>query len=194
MDALLLMNGVRKTAACTALALGVLAGMGLAAPSVSAAEQTLEVFGGAKWAFNPGYEFPGAKGDRRFETVDGRDALVVNYDFTAGGAYVIAGTRVEVGEEAAGLRFDLRADRDLKILVRIEDAEKQTHQYSLLYDTPGEWKTLSIDLKEPPQKSFGGPADGVMHRPVAKLWIGVGRGGTTIDPGEAAFSRIRTID
>lgn len=194
MERFLLMNGIRRTAVCAVLPLIVLAGMGPVSPSASAAERPLDVFGGAKWAFNPGYEFPGATGNRRFETVDGRDALVVNYDFTAGGAYVIAGTRVEVGEEAAGLRFDVRADRDLKILVRLEDAEKQTHQYSLLYDTPGEWKTLSIDLREPPQKSFGGPADGVMHRPIAKMWIGVGRGGTTIEPGEAAFSRIRTID
>ena len=164
------------------------------ASPVAAAEHPLELFGGPKWAFNPGYEFPGAAGNRRFETVDGRDALVVDYDFTAGGAYVIAGTRVEIGEGAAGLLFDVRADRDLKILVRIEDVAKQTHQYTLIYDTPGAWKTLSIDLGATPPKSFGGPADGVLRRPVTTFWFGVGRGGTTLEPGEAAISAIRTVE
>lgn len=162
--------------------------------SLSAAENPLDLLGGAKWAFNPGYEFPGARGDRRFETVEGRDALMVNYDFTGGGAYVIAGTRVEIAEGATELRFDVRADRNLKIVVRLEDAEKQTHQYPLLYETPGEWQTLSVDLKGVPPKSFGGPVDGVIHFPISKFWVGVGKGGTTLEPGEMAVSKIRIVE
>lgn len=163
-------------------------------PQLPAAENPLDILGGPKWAYNPGYEFPGAKGDRRFETVDGRDALVVSYDFTNGGAYVIAGTRVEIAEGAAELRFDVRADRNLKVVVRLEDAEKQTHQYNLLYETPGEWQTLSLDLKATPPKSFGGSADGVIHFPISKFWVGIGKGGTALEPGEVAVSKIRTVE
>jgi hypothetical protein len=163
-------------------------------PQLSAAENPLDILGGPKWAFNPGYEFPGAKGDRRFETVDGREALVVSYDFTNGGAYVIAGTRVEIAEGASELRFDVRADRNLKLVVRLEDAEKQTHQYNVLYETPGQWQTLSLDLKAAPPKSFGGPSDGVIHYPVSKFWVGIGKGGSALEPGEAAVSHIRTAE
>lgn len=163
-------------------------------PQLPAAETPLDILGGPKWAWNPGYEFPGAKGDRRFETVDGRDALVVNYDFTGGGAYVIAGTRVEIAAGASSLDFDVRAHRNLKIVVRLEDAEKQTHQYNVLYENPGQWQTLSLDLKATPPKSFGGSADGVIHYPIRKFWIGIGKGGTALDPGEAAVSKIRTVE
>lgn len=163
-------------------------------PQLPAAEKPFDILGGPKWAFNPGYEFPGAKGDRRFETVDGREALVVNYDFTGGGAYVIVGTRVEVTEGTSELRFDVRADRNLKIVVRLEDAEKQTHQYNLLYENPGQWETLSLDLKAAPPKSFGGPADGVIHYPISKFWVGIGKGGTSLEPGEVAVSMIRTVE
>ncbi|MFZ4779484.1 MAG: hypothetical protein ACOYM3_29325 [Terrimicrobiaceae bacterium] len=163
-------------------------------PQLAADENLLQILGGPKWAFNPGYEFPGAKGDRRFETVDGRDALIVNYDFTGGGAYVIAGTRVEIDERASELRLDVRADRKLKIVVRLEDAEKQTHQFTLHYETPEEWQMLSLDLKAPPPKSFGGPADGVIHHPISRLWVGVGKGGTTLEPGAVAISNIRTSE
>ncbi len=50
-----------------------------------AGETDLALFGGAKWTFYPGYEFPGAKGASRIETVDDRNALVLAYDFTGGG-------------------------------------------------------------------------------------------------------------
>jgi len=163
-------------------------------PQSPAAENILDIIGGPKWAYNPGYEFPGAKGDRRFETVDGRESLVVKYDFTDGGAYVIVGTRVEIAEGASELRFDVRADRNLKIVVRLEDAEKQTHQYNLLYETPDRWQTLSLDLKATPPKSFGGSADGVMHYPISKFWVGIGKGSTALEPGEIAVSRIRTLE
>ena len=162
--------------------------------SLPAAENPMDLFGGTKWAFNPGYEFPGAKGDRRFDTVDGRQSLVVNYDFTGGGAYVIAGTRVEIAEGTSEFRFDVRADRNLKVVVRLEDAEKQTHQYNLLYENPGQWQTLSLDLKATPPKSFGGSADGVIHYPISKFWVGIGKGGTSLEPGEVAVSMIRTVE
>jgi hypothetical protein len=173
--------------------IGVLAISALLA-SLPAAETTLDVLSGKKWAFYPGYEFPGAKGTCRLESVDNRDALVIEYDFTGGGAYVLAGTPVEIAQGPAELRFDVKADREMKIIVRIEDSEKQTHQYNLLSNAAGEWETLTVDLAKPANKSFGGPADGVIHYPITKFSVAVGKGKTTTEPGTAAISNIRTAE
>lgn len=173
--------------------IGVLAFAALLASS-PAAETTLDVFGGKKWAFYPGYEFPGAKGTCRLESVDGRDALVIEYDFTGGGAYVLAGTPVDIAQGPAELRFDIKADREIKVIVRIEDSAKQTHQYNLLSKAAGEWETLTVDLAKPANKSFGGPADGVIHYPITKFSVAVGKGKTTAEPGTAAISNVRTAE
>lgn len=160
-----------------------------------AGETALDVLSGKKWAFYPGYEFPGAKGTCRLESVDGRDALVIEYDFTGGGAYVLAGTPVDIAQGPAELRFDVKADREMKIIVRIEDSAKQTHQYNLLSKAAGEWETLTVDLAKPANKSFGGPADGVIHYPITKFSVAVGKGKTTAEqPGSAAISNVRTAE
>ena len=153
-----------------------------------AAENPLEVLSGGKWSFYPGYEFPGAKGTTRLETVDGRNAVIVSYDFSGGGVYVIAGTPVDIAEGSKAISFAVRSDRELKLMVRLEDSSKQTHQYQLAYEASNEWQTLQIDLKAPPKGFFGGPKDGVIHYPVTKLWVGVGKGKTTGEPGEIAVS------
>lgn len=143
-----------------------------------------------KWAFYPGYEFPGAKGASRLETVDGRNAAVLEYDFTNGGAYVMTGVPVAIAESVRSVQFDLKADRDLKIVVRLEDSSKQTHQFPLRYDKPDEWQTFLIDLTLPAKKSFGGANDGVYHFPLVKIWIGVGKGDTSLNPGQVAISKV----
>ncbi len=174
-------------------AVGLLAFGSLLASSL-AAETTLDVLSGKKWAFYPGYEFPGAKGTCRLESVDNRDALVIEYDFTGGGAYVLAGTPVAINQGPKELRFDVKANQEMKMIVRIEDSEKQTHQYNLLYKAAGEWETLTVDLAKPANKSFGGPADGEIHYPITKFSVAVGKGKTTAEPGTAAISNIRTVE
>jgi len=166
----------------------------LAPDALAGEEKPLDLPGSTQWAYYPGYEFPGAKGGRRLENTDGRDAVIVSYDFSGGGAYIIAGAKVEIAQGAAELRFDVRADRELKILVRMEDSEKQTHQYPLHYDTPGQWQTMTIRFGEPAAKSFGGPADGTIRYPILKFWAGVGKSQAAMEPGEAAFSNFRLFE
>ncbi len=160
--------------------------------SAHAAETALDILNGKKWAFYPGYEFPGAKGTCRLESVDGRDALVIEYDFTGGGAYVLAGTPVDINQGPSELKFDVKSDRETKMIVRIEDSDKQTHQYNLIYKDAGSWETLTVDLTKPASKSFGGSADGAIHYPVTKFSVAVGKGKTTAEPGTAAISNVRT--
>lgn len=160
---------------------------------VRAEETEVDLFSGTSWAFYPGYEFPGAKGNRRLESMEGRNALVVSYDFTGGGAYVMAGAPVTIEEGAREITFAVKADRPLKIMVRLEDSTKQTHQYQLLYESGSDWETLKVDLSEKPKGSFGGPKDGVIHFPIAKFWVGVGKGQTTGEPGEVSVSSLKVI-
>lgn len=156
-----------------------------------AGESDLDLLGGTKWTFYPGYEFPGAKGASRLEAVDDRNALVLAYDFTGGGAYVAAGAVAEIPEGSKELLVDVKADRELKIMVRLEDSTRQTFQYQLAYETGGAWQTLKVDLTGPPKGSFGGAKDGTIHYPITKLWLGVGKGKTTADPGEVSFSAVK---
>ncbi len=178
------------------IAKALLAGLAFAGLLVSsqAAETTLDILSGKKWAFYPGYEFPGAKGTCRLESVDNRDALVIEYDFTGGGAYVLAGIPVDINQGPSELRFDVKSDRETKMIVRLEDSDKQTHQYNLLYKDAGSWEMLSVDLAKPASKSFGGSADGVIHYPITKFSIAVGKGKTTAEPGTAAISNVRTVE
>lgn len=164
------------------------------ASDLPASETPIEILSGGKWSFYPGYEFPGAKGTSRLETIEGRDGLSVSYDFSGGGAYVISGTRVEIPDGTKEIRADVRADREIKVMVRLEDSAKQTHQYQLRYETPGEWQTLSLALGQPAKGSFGGPKDGIIHYPILKLSIGVEKGKTTMEPGEMAVTAIRTYE
>jgi hypothetical protein len=159
-----------------------------------AAETPMEVLSGRKWSLYPGYEFPGAKGTSRLETIDGRDGLVVTYDFSGGGAYVISGTMVDIPDGTKEIRADIRADREIKVMVRLEDSAKQTHQYQLRYETPGEWQMLSLALGQPAKGSFGGPKDGIIHFPILKFSIGVEKGKTTMEPGEMTVTAIRIFE
>jgi len=166
----------------------------VAHPGLLAADADLDLFAGQKWAFYPGYEFPGAKGSVQMQEVDGKKAATLNYDFTGGGAYVMTGTRTDLAGTPKGIRFEVKGDRELKIVFRLEDSSGQTHQYQLLYQRPGEWQPLDVDLTVPPKSSFGGPKDGVIHFPLTKIWFGVGKGKTTAEPGEASFSSVRSIE
>ncbi len=156
--------------------------------ALKAEERDLDLFSGTKWAFYPGFEFPGAKGDRRLETVDNKKALILSYDFTGGGAYIMAGMSVNIPEGSKEVNFEVKADRIVKVMVRLEDSLKQTHQYQIIYEGDNEWRSIKVDLTGPSLGSFGGPKDGVIHYPIAKLWIGVGKGKTTLEPGEIAIS------
>ena len=154
----------------------------------------LGLFSGKKWTFYPGYEFPGAKGSLRLEKVDDRDALILAYDFSGGGAYVAAKVPIEILEGATALHFDVKADRKHKLVLRLVDSSKQTFQWGeLRYDQPGNWQPMAISLTTPPRKSFGGASDGVIPYPMVELFLGVAKSdlGSSASPGEVSVSGAR---
>ncbi|CAN5688686.1 hypothetical protein BH09VER1_BH09VER1_03830 [soil metagenome] len=156
----------------------------------AAAGTNLELFSGKKWTFYPGYEFPGAKGSLRLEKVDDKDALIVAYDFSGGGAYVAAKTPLEILEGATALRFNVKADRKHKLVLRLVDSTKQTLQWELRYDQPDQWQQVEIPLAGPVKAHFGGQNDGVIHFPVVELSVGVAKSGlgSAGAPGEVSMA------
>ena len=100
----------------------MLAGRGMAD---DAAGMDLALFSGPKWSFNKGPEFPGATGATALEKLDGRDAVTLSYDFSGGGAYVAARVPIDLAEGCTQLKFEAKADRLVKVVVRLIDS---THQ------------------------------------------------------------------
>lgn len=158
--------------------------------SADPAGTKLELFSGQKWTFYPGYEFPGAKGALRQEKVDDKDALIIAYDFTGGGAYVAGKVAAEIPEGATALRISVKADRKQKLMLRLVDSTKQTLQWELRYDQPEQWQELSVPLTSPVKSHFGGQNDGTIHFPLVEVMLGVAKSGlgSAGAPGEVALA------
>ena len=144
----------------------------------------------AKWAFYGGYEFPGAKGTVTRQNLEDREIVNLFYDFSGGGAYVAAKGTLEIPEGATEFRFTAKADRPHKLVLRLVDATKQTHQWELRYDRAGQWQDFSVDLTKPAKKSFGGANDGTMNFPLREVMLCVAKSdlGSAANPGEVWFA------
>lgn len=148
----------------------------------------------AQWGFYGGYEFPGAKGTVSRQNAEDREVVNLYYDFSGGGAYVAAKGAVEIPEGPAEFRFSAKADRPHKLVLRLVDATKQTHQWEIRYDQPGQWQDFSVDLTKPAKKSFGGASDGVMSYPLREVMLCVAKSdlGSSKNPGEVWFACPKT--
>jgi hypothetical protein len=144
----------------------------------------------AKWGFYGGYEFPGAKGTVTRQNAEDREVVNLFYDFSGGGAYVAAKGTLEIPEGATEFRFAAKADRPHKLVLRLVDATKQTHQWELRYEQAGQWQDFSVDLTKPAKKSFGGASDGVMNYPLREIMLCVAKSdlGSSKNPGEVWFA------
>lgn len=140
----------------------------------------------AKWGFYGGYEFPGAKGAVSRQNAEDREVVNLYYDFSGGGAYVAAKGVVEIPEGPTEFRFSAKADRPQKLVLRLVDVTKQTHQWEIRYDQPGQWQDFSVDLTKPAKKSFGGAGDGVMNYPIREVILCAAKSdlGSSGSPGE----------
>lgn len=127
---------------------------------------------GGTWKFNPGAEFPGAKG--MFETrIDGgRPVGVLTFDFSEGGKYVAAFTAMKLPSGYGEIRFRAKSEATDRLAVRLVDATNQVHQFGLAYSNKGEWQDLRVELtgKKSPH-FFGGANDGRIHYPIKYFWL-----------------------
>ncbi len=106
----------------------------------------LRLFSGRQpWKFWNGAEFPGAKGSFQLAQVHGQRAGVLSYNFSGGGRYVDAITRLSIAH-AGALRFAMRSATPQSVLVRITDHTGQTLQFYRAYDSIGHWRYFHINL------------------------------------------------
>jgi len=150
--------------------------------------ESFDVFGGRDWTFYGGYEFPGAEGNLRPTRLDDREAVVLSFDFTKGGAYVAGRVVVEIPESAKTFSFAAKSDRPLKLTLRVKDSTDQIHTYKPVYDQAGEWQNFSVDLREDVAGHFGGANDGTIHFPIRQVTLGVVKDKAATAPGEIFFA------
>lgn len=149
---------------------------------------SFEVFEGKKWTYYGGFEFPGAEGNLRTSRIDDRDAVVLAFDFTNGGAYVAGRVQVEIPESAQTFSFSAKSDRRLGLTLRVKDAADQIHTFKPVYELIGEWQNFSFTLREESAGHFGGPNDGVIHFPIRQVTLGVVKDNEGSPTGEVLFS------
>lgn len=126
------------------------------------------------WIFGNGSEFPGAQGSFEVSQADKPNSLKADYcgklkfDFSNGGAYVAALTRIDPlllqqadGESFSALQLNLYRPEGTRVKIRLTDSSDQTFQKEIR-SVPDEWSKVSttLDLWE---SSWGGSNDGVFH-------------------------------
>ncbi|WP_269524528.1 hypothetical protein [Coraliomargarita parva] len=146
----------------------------LACSNAQAQDRSLLVFEpGTRWVFINGAEFPpGGKGNFELkEAENGMPEGVLNYDFSLGGKYVGAETRVDLPDGYSELRIRAKAEQALTLGLRLKDSTGQVHQWQLAYADAGKWQTLRVKLGARAPQHFSGANDAVLHYPVKSLQI-----------------------
>lgn len=120
-------------------------------------------------AFYPGSEFPGAKGG--LELKDGE--LRLDFDFTAGGAYVMARYPLSPKRYLKRVAFETRHEAPCGLSVRYIDSTQQTFQRGFpAAATTGDWRRIEFDPADTKGVGhWGGANDGVAHPPFSALEI-----------------------
>lgn len=141
-----------------------------------------------EWGLSEGREFPGARGTIGVREVEGRRALVLEWDFADGGRYVSANWLPRTPVAADELRLTLcSAVGHLPLLLRFVDATGEHLQAQVEVDLTGGWQELSFPIRRPWGNTWAGNKDGVIDQPLRGVWIGVRKNGVT--QGEVALSR-----
>jgi hypothetical protein len=122
--------------------------------------------GSDQWQFSPGGEFPGAKGRLVSRAGDG---VVLEYDFTGGGAYVAAYYRFKEPAHIKALQFRLRKPQAASITLRVTDSHEQTFQKSVLHPS-ADWSTYRCRLGSW-TGHWGGTNDGICRPPFRQVGL-----------------------
>lgn len=145
------------------------------------------------WTFFNGQEFPGATGSFALASDGGKKIGILDYDFTKGGNYVSAETEVAIADSSAELRFGMRADRSMRLSVRLIDHSGQCHQFAKAFSDAGGWETIRVALDRPAAEHWGGANDGKLHFPVEKICLCVNRPTGKNASGKAEFANAVTV-
>lgn len=126
----------------------------------------------AAWVFSSGAEFPGAAGrfGRAAEAArQGRFGGSLEFDFTAGGAYVSAGLPLPPEPALRGITLWLYKATPNRIAFRVTDSAGQTFQKQVAYHFPG-WQQVHVQFA-PWEAHWGGPNDGLFRGPARRFAV-----------------------
>ena len=165
-----------------------LAALLASAPTGAAAEEAVPLLEAGQenfgWRFDPGGEFPGAKGALSVDASvkkDDQPALKLEADFTGGGNYVQA-LRDVPGLDVETIAFWLKADAPVpSVTLRVLD-QSVCHQVGLVLKPTADWQEVVLPLRrffknnrEDPAvgkyESWGGPNDNAWHGPCKGLCL-----------------------
>ena len=170
-----------KRGAALAACLVSIAAVAVAQDTVPLLEPGQDNYG---WRFDPGGEFPGAKGGLSVDTAvkkDDKPSLKLEADFTGGGNYVQA-LRDVPGLDVDTIAFWLKADAAVpSVTLRVID-QSICHQIRLVLKPTAEWQAVSLPLRaffknklEDPSvekyESWGGTNDSAWHGPCKMLCL-----------------------
>lgn len=98
------------------------------------------------WTFDNGREFPGAVGKLEMTTEDDVPVLNLHGDFSKGGAYVQAATKLnDVAIDAVS--FDIKVPRGVsQVTTRLIDGTGQCHQLKIRLNDKGGWQNYRLPI------------------------------------------------
>lgn len=132
------------------------------------------------WSFSNGAEWPGAAGGLERRGSGGRTGdgvLALRYDFSEGGNYVAAITRMPTERAVQAVRLWVNKPAANKMIFRAVDREGETFQKDVHFDYRG-WQQLEVSLDGWVHR-WGG--DGVFQEPAQQLDILIeGQGGNRL--------------
>lgn len=140
---------------------------------------------GGAWKFSNGAEFKGATGS--ISKPAGKDQpMILNFDFTKGGAYVAAIKPLEPKLNVTQLSLDIQG-QNKKITVRIFDKTGQVFQYRL----NGMPAVIKLGQTKP-HAVFAGAKDKKFHQPIRAIWVMAGNSRNGIKQGQIQIKSIKT--
>jgi MYXO-CTERM domain-containing protein len=170
------------------------------APGARAAETLIEDFEAAgaidRWTFQNGAEYPGATGSMSIATGAGGRALMINYDFSSGGAYVAVERVLEQPRSAIALRLGARLPADAVLGVRVRDATGQWLSYPVpraLAPLGGNVWFKSVVALNNADTYWAGANDGKVHPPIDRVAVTLTAAGLE-KTGNAQVDKIELLD
>ncbi len=126
------------------------------------------------FSFYGGWEFPGAAGNIELAEEAGRRFVRACMSFAAASRY--AGVEWHGSFEAAtAVGFWIRLHQQSSCIIRLTDSTGQVLQGSFSA-APGRWQRVEVPVS---QRAFtahwSGANDGIIHQPIKRLFVGVGR-------------------
>ncbi|MEA9987213.1 beta-galactosidase [Subtercola sp. RTI3] len=148
--------------------------------------------GGASWQRSAGTVAIAASSDH----TEGSAATALTYDLSAGDVKIVpkATPTPFATNIYSALKIDVKGDGSYNTLyVWLTDASGERFYYrvdAMGYTT---WKTVTVDLTQPPTSSSGGNANGVLDAPLSLTNITIVRNGSQPATGTILLDNIRTI-